>query len=333
MKIVVIQTAFPGDVILSAPIFKALKELHTGCHTAAIVRPESTCLLNDNPFIDEIIPFDKYGAQGGIWGLVQLAKKIKGFDIAIIVQRHLRSALIPFLARIPKRIGFVNSSANFLYTYKEKYRSDKHEVERCLGLIGVDNANKRYRPEIYITDELNDFARELLNENKIKGDFAVVAPGSVWPTKRYVHYPEVIDLIYENLGLQVVLLGSQEEFYSLNKIEALSSHIPVNLAGKTNLLQSAAVISKARLVISNDSAPAHLAAAVGTPVVAIFGPTIPSFGFAPYADRAATVDIGDLYCRPCSRHGSKRCPQKHFICMKELQPEKVIEAVKLLLVS
>ena len=105
---------------------------------------------------------------------------------------------------------------------------------------------------------------------------------------------------------------------------------PINLTGKTDLLLSAAIISKARLAITNDSAPAHIAAAVGTPVVAIFGPTVPSFGFAPYSDKSTVVDIGNLYCRPCTRHGSKTCPQGHFRCMKKLLPEKIVEASALL---
>jgi heptosyltransferase-2 len=97
------------------------------------------------------------------------------------------------------------------------------------------------------------------------------------------------------------------------------------------MLLSAAIMSKAKIVIANDSAPGHLAAAVNTPVVSIFGPTVPEFGFAPFSDKAIVVDIGELECRPCSKHGDNVCPRKHFKCMRELKPETVVDAVEKLL--
>jgi heptosyltransferase-2 len=331
MRIAIIQTAFPGDVILSLPIFEALNDLHPGIQTTAVVRPEAVCLLKGNPYIDNVVSFDKYGDQGGPGGLWEVSRQIRGCDKAIIVQRHLRSALLPYLAGIPERIGFDNSAAKIFYTKKVKYRTDKHEVERCLDLVEIDNSSGKYRPKLFIDSELEEFAVKKLSKNGIEGDFIVVAPGSIWPTKRYAHYPELIDLLYEEFKFPVVLLGSQSEYDILDTLEKKSVRAPINMAGQTDLLQSAAIISKAKLVISNDSAPAHIAAAVGTPVIAIFGPTVQSFGFAPYSPKAATVDIGELYCRPCSLHGSKKCPQKHFRCMNDLKPEKIMEAAWLFL--
>jgi heptosyltransferase II len=330
-KIAVIQTAFPGDVILSTPLFEALKDSEPGCHLAAVVRPESVCLLRNNPHIDEIIAFDKYGVDKGLLGIFRVASKLKGYNKAILVQRHLRSALIPIIAKIPNRIGYNNSSAQLLYTTKVAYRENIHEVKRCLDLIGEDNKDGKYGPKLYFDDKTLTDAKLGLELNNVKGKFIALAPGSVWFTKRYNHYVELIDLLSEKFKLPIVLLGGPDDRLLCSEIAKSCTYPPVDLSGKTDLLLSAAIISKAALAITNDSAPAHIAAAVGTPAIAIFGPTVPSFGFAPYSKNSLVVDIGNLYCRPCTRHGSKECPQGHFRCMKELLPVKIIESVELLL--
>jgi len=330
-KIVVIQTAFPGDVILSTPIYEALRDIYSESRAAAVVRPESACLLRGNPNIDDIIPFDKYGGDSDIAGILKMSSRLRGFDMAIIIQRHLRSALTAFLAGIPERIGFDNAWGKSLYTQRIEYQAETHEVERCLALIGVKGSSLKYRPRIYFDQETLEWAESVLLKNGVRGDFAIVAPGSVWPTKRYPHYAKVIDLINNKHDMPVVLVGSSDDAAVSKSIADSAARATVNLTGQTDLLQSAAIISKARIVISNDSAAAHMAAAVNTPVVAIFGPTVPEFGFRPYTEKSAVVDIGKLYCRPCSKHGSQQCPQRHFRCMLELGPQKVFAAVELLL--
>jgi heptosyltransferase-2 len=322
----VIQTAFPGDVILSLPLYRALKDLDPLSHLAGVVRPESACLLKNNPYIDDIIPYDKYGVEKGFNGIARMASRLRGYDRAVLVQRHFRSALVAFRAGIPIRIGYRTSAARFLYSVKKNYRSDVHEVQRCLDLIEVDNNIKKYNPKIYIDDETLADAATLLDENDVKNKFIAIAPGSIWFTKRYVHFPELIDLIHERFKLPVVLMGGVRDLELCSNITRTCSRHPINLAGRTSLLLSAAIISKSTLTIANDSAPGHIAAAVGTPVIAIFGPTVPAFGFAPYSENSVVLGLDGLYCRPCSRHGSDHCPQGHFRCMKELSPEKIISA-------
>ena len=138
-------------------------------------------------------------------------------------------------------------------------------------------------------------------------------------------------MINEEIGLPVVLIGGEGDIPIASAIAESCKKRPHDLTGVTNLLESAAVISRARLAVTNDSAPAHIAAAVDAPVISIFGPTVQDLGFSPYSEKSFVVDIGELYCRPCTTHGSARCPQKHFRCMLELQPAKIIEAAKSLL--
>jgi heptosyltransferase-2 len=328
-EIAVIQTAFPGDVVLASALFAALKDKFPGCRIVAVVRPESEPLLRNNPSVDSVEKFDKYGEDSGISGIFRLARRLRGCRKAFIVQRHLRSAAIAYLARIPERIGFDNSPARFLYTHRIKYRDDLHEVRRCLSLAEIDD--DKYSPIIYFDDRCKSRVRELLGTSGTVGAFAVIAPGSIWPTKRYPYYPGLIHLINEKLNLPVVLLGGREDMELAQSITTDCKDSPLNLVGRTDILESAAIISKAEIAFANDSAPSHLAAAVGTPVVAIFGPTVSGFGFAPYSAGSAVVDIGELYCRPCGRHGHRKCPEKHFRCMMDLAPARIIEASKSLL--
>jgi heptosyltransferase-2 len=329
-KIAVIQTAFPGDVILATPVFEALKDKDPEYHLAAIVRPESHSLLKDNPYLDEIIMFDKYGKDKGVRGLLRVAGRLRNYDWAIIIQRFLRSALIAYLGKVKRRTGFDSSGFRFLYTEKIPYNEDKHEVQRCLELIGITRKEK-YRPRIFITDETRKKTDKLLSKYRIPGEFVVVAPGSVWATKRYPRYGRLVDLIKDRFGLKTVLLGGAYDIEISKSIAQLSHNRPFDLTGKTDLLISADIISRSKIVIANDSAPSHIAAAMNTPVVAVFGPTVPSFGFAPYSQNSKVVDIGKLYCRPCTRHGSEKCPEGHFRCMLELAPESIIEGAEVLI--
>ncbi|MEE9554216.1 MAG: glycosyltransferase family 9 protein, partial [candidate division Zixibacteria bacterium] len=318
----------PGDVILSTPIFEALKEKISDCRITAVIRPESVSLVENNPHVNDLVVYDKYGVDHGISGMIRTARKLRGNHQAIIVQRHLRSALIAFLAGIPERIGYENSSAKLLYTRKVRYREEFHEVRRCLSLI--DTEDGVYKPRIFIDEKTEKEALGKISDIGITGEYAVVAPGSVWPTKRYPYYPGLIHLIGERFGLPVIMLGGKDDILEAKSIEEGCRIRPRNLVGKTFLLESASIISKAKIVFANDSAPAHIAAAMDTPVVAIFGSTVKEFGFVPYSEISAVVDIGELYCRPCGIHGTEKCPEKHFRCMMELPPSKIIEVAGLL---
>lgn len=329
-RIAVIQTSFPGDVILATPVFEALKNRFPECILAAVIRPEPYPLLKNNPYIDNLIVYDKYGRDRGIRGILRISGLLKGFDWAVIIQRYLRSALIPFVAGIKKRTGYKSGGFSFLYNDKIPYDKDRHEVLRCLDLIDAGRET-RYRPRIFIGDEAKAEGEKLILDSGVKNDFAVVAPGSVWATKKYPHFAELIDIISDRFNLDIIMLGGTGDKEDSKAIVDRCRRKPIDLTGQTDLLISSAIISKAKIVIANDSAPAHMAAAMNTPVVAIFGPTIPGFGFAPYNEKSAAVDIGELYCRPCSIHGSRKCPQKHFRCMVELTPEKVAAEAELLI--
>jgi heptosyltransferase-2 len=159
------------------------------------------------------------------------------------------------------------------------------------------------------------------------GPFIAIAPGSVWPTKRWLpeRFGRVADhLIQENF--RVVFIGSSMDRGLCESIVSGMHHRPIVAAGHWSLRQSAAFLSRCRVLLSNDSAPVHMGVAMGTRVVALFGPTVPAFGFAPYGEDHAVIQR-NVSCRPCSVHGGKRCPQGHFRCMKEISVEEVLHVL------
>lgn len=337
-RILIIQTAFLGDVILSTPLIRALRERFPDSFISFLLIPETKKVLENNPHLNEIIVYDKR-KKGGMGGFLDIKRKIKEreFDLSVIPHRSLRSALLAYISRIPERIGFDRSAGSFLFTHRIVYQPYAHEVDRNLSLLASFNKYLKDRaPELFPSTEDFSYARKLLLDSGIWEEAKIVgiAPGSVWATKRWLpdRFAEVADLLVNKMGAKVVFLGSEDDLALCEKIAKLMTEKSVNLAGKTDVLQSAGIISFCKVILSNDSAPVHLASAMKSPVVAIFGSTIPEFGFAPYGEGHLIIEK-KMECRPCGIHGRIKCPKKHFRCMKEITTKEVFQAVKSLLIT
>ncbi len=332
-RILIIQTAFLGDVILCTPLIKATKKLFPDSFVSFLLIPETKNILENNPHLNEIIVYDKRREDKGVKNFFKMVVKIKkrNFDLALIPHRYLRSALLAYLAKIPQRIGFEISSGSFLFTQKVTYKNNSHEVDRNLSLLNDFASNLLDKnPELFPGSEDFSYILKLLRDSGVKDDDKMVgiAPGSIWATKRWLpeRFAEVSDLLIQKAGAKAIFLGSKEDKKLCLEIANLMEEKPIILAGKTNILQSAAIISKCRVILSGDSAPVHMASAMKKPVVAIFGSTIPEFGFAPYGEGHLIIEK-KMNCRPCGIHGRKKCPKKHFRCMREITAEEVFQAI------
>lgn len=332
-KILIIQTAFLGDVILCTPLIKATRKLFPHSFISFLLIPETKNVLDNNPHLNEIIIYDKRGKDRGPKSFFKMVEKVKkeNFDLAIIPHRYLRSALLAYLAKIPQRIGFDKGIGSFLFTQKVTYQNKLHEVERNLSLLNnFNNEPMDKAPELFPSPQDFSYAQELLQGSGIKRDDKIVgiAPGSIWATKRWLpqRFAEVSDLLIKKAGAKVIFLGSKGDEKLCIEIANLMKEKPVILAGKTSILQSAAIISKCKVILSNDSAPVHIASTMKKPVVAIFGSTIPEFGFAPYGEGHIIIEK-KIECRPCGIHGKNKCPEKHFKCMTEITTQEVFEAL------
>ena len=331
-RILIIQTAFLGDVILSTPLIKALRELFPDSFISYLLIPETKKVLDNNPYLNEILVYDKRSKKGPIYFFRMVGKiREREFDLAVVPHRSFRSALLSYLSNIPKRIGFDNSAGSFLFTHKVHYVKNIHEIERNLLLLSdFDYHPINVNAELFPSSDDYSYAHKLLHDSDIQEDEKIVgiAPGSVWATKRWLpeRFAEVADLLQQKAGVKVIFLGSEEDRKLCKEITAQMETPSLILAGKTDILQSAAIISFCRVILSNDSAPVHIASAMKRPVVAIFGSTIPEFGFAPYGEGHLLLQK-KMECRPCGIHGKQKCPQKHFNCMREITTKEVYEAV------
>jgi heptosyltransferase-2 len=324
----VIQTSFLGDVILTTPL---IAELAKRGPVDVVVTKAAAPILANNPAIRRIIVYDKRGVDSGPLGIWNLARTLKAnhYEFAYLAQGSHRSGLLARLAGIATRIGFDTSAGRFWYTEQVSHRGEQHHAERLLRLAVGDKATEvpeAIRPAVYPGEPERSAVDALLRSTPKDGASTLaLAPGSVWATKRWPHFAQLATRLAPLHRL--VVIGSADDTPLAAEIAAAAGpNRVIDATGKLSLLASAEMIRRCAAIVTNDSAPLHLASAVGTPTVAIFGPTVPAFGFGPLAPKRAIAEIA-LECRPCSSHGPQVCPLGHFKCMRELTVQRVTDAV------
>jgi heptosyltransferase-2 len=324
----VIQTAFLGDVVLTTPLLAALAERYGPVDV--VTTPAAAVLLETHPAVGTVIRFDKRDADRGLRGVWRLGRRLRArhYARAYLPHRSWRSAALALLAGAAERIGFADSPAAVTYTRRVRRPASGHEVERLLALaqpaVGAD-AGSLLVPVVHLALTADDRAAAdaWLRERNVGAGFVALAPGSIWGTKRWAGYAELAAA----LDAPIVVLGGRDDAPLADQVVAAAPGRAYSAAGTLGLRTSAALIARAGVLVTNDSAPLHLATAVGTPVVAIFGPTVPGFGFGPRGPRDAIVEHPSLACRPCSAHGPQVCPLGHHRCMRELSVASVLAAV------
>jgi len=331
-----IQTAFLGDVVLTTPLLAALAEREGPLDV--VTTPAAAPLLETHPAVRRVIPYDKRGADRGWRGVRGLARRLQAehYVAAYLPHRSLRSAALAWLARIPRRVGYRDGWRQ-LYTETRPRPARGHEIDRLLVLADVPPRHQT-TPSLQLSAADVAAADTLLRALQVTSPFVALAPGSIWGSKRWPYYAALARRLV--MRTDVVLVGALDDVTLADAIVAAVAIPPgppdgpggrrkvVNASGRLTLRQSAALIQKASVLVTNDSAPLHFAQAVGTPTVAIFGPTIPAFGFGPRGPRDVAVGMDGLECRPCSAHGPAACPLGHHLCMRSLRVEDVLHAVE-----
>ena len=329
MSSLVIQTAFLGDVVLTTPLLAALAARHGPVDV--VTTPAAAPLVETHPAVRRVVPYDKRGRDRGWAGLRALARRLRSehYERAYLPHRSLRTAALALLARVPVRIGF-HDGWPFFYTEVRRHPPEGHEVDRLLAL--AEQPSAAYAPTLHPTPEDVRVAGAVLKAAGIDegAPFVAVAPGSIWGSKRWPYYGELASRL---TGVTVVVVGGPEDAGLGEEIVravagGTGQSKAVNVCGKLTLRQSAALIGRARVLVTNDSAPLHVATAMGTPIVALFGPTLPEFGFSPIRVGDVALGVAGLDCRPCSRHGPPSCPLGHHRCMRDLGPEAVTAAIE-----
>jgi len=335
----VIQTAFLGDVVLTTPLLEALAARHGPVDV--VTTPAAAPLVETHPAVRHVIPYHKKGRDGGPGGLLRLARALRAerYEWAYLPHRSLRTALVAWLARIPRRVGFEDGWPRF-YTDVRPRPKAGHEVDRLLALAQpavpalpalTGGAMGGGAMTLTATAEDRAATEAFLGAHDVEAPFVALAPGSIWGSKRWPYYGELAQRLARSMGI-VVVGGPEDVGLAEGIVRAVEGGggrwRAVNGCGKLTLRQSAEAIRRAAVLVTNDSAPLHFAQAVGTPTVAIFGSTVPAFGFGPRGPRDQVVELDGLPCRPCSAHGPPSCPLGHHRCMRALTVEDVLHAIE-----
>lgn len=371
MRILVAQTIFLGDLILTLPLIQQLKKSFPSSEIDVLVLKGLENVLHNNPNISTVLTYDKKGDEKGIRGIFKIAKRLRynKYDVAFILPGSFKTAIAVYLSRTRRRIGTNHSTGLLLFKERIKYPEELSESPGGWRTLVVENFWRRLggknsivsklftdvvtiNPNIHAVDRhlqllelLNIIANERLptlhpskdDENIVdeylkvtKSDEIIsIAPGSVWATKRWSN-PKYIELIKKLIvsKYSVLLIGGDEDKIICSNIESsVNSNQLINLCGKLSILQSAVAIKKSKTLVTNDSAPLHIASAVNTPCVALFGPTVQEFGFTPIGNSYIIVEK-NLECRPCTPHGGEYCPIWTHDCMEMISVEEVFEAIK-----
>ncbi|MCF8372934.1 MAG: glycosyltransferase family 9 protein [Bacteroidales bacterium] len=312
-KILLIQTAFIGDVILASSLIEALHEHQPKTKIHFLLRKGNEALLQNHPHLSRVWIWDK--KQAKYPELLRIIRQVRAeqFDQVINLQRFASTGMLTACSGANERIGFRKNPFSFLFSKKIEHEigTGKHEVERNQMLIADFVGSVTKQPKLYPSEK--DFLKVAEYKNQA---FITVSPTSVWYTKQYPadRWVEFIKQVPHNF--MVYLLGGPGDVDACEKIRLDSGNPNCHLlAGHLSLLQSAALMKDATMNYVNDSAPLHLCSAMNAPVRAIFCSTIPEFGFGPLSDNSKIIQIDqELACRPCGLHGLTSCKIGSFDC-------------------
>jgi heptosyltransferase-2 len=311
-KVLVIQTAFLGDVVLATAFIRQVNELFTHSKIDVLVKKGNESLLANHPLINEVFCLDKQ--FGKFREISRLTKEFRtnNYDIVFNLQRFGSSGLLTILSGAKQKIGFKKNPFSMFFTKRVEHTigDGTHEVVRNSKLLQTFGAVSPVPPELFPSDE--DFG----NIKKYQSSYYYcLAPASVWFTKQ-LQEEKWVELISKfDAEKAVYLLGAPNDSELCERILKASNTFNVfNLAGKLSLLESAALIKGAKRTYVNDSAPLHICSAMNAPVTAFFCSTIPDFGFGPLSDDKEILQVENLECKPCGIHGYRQCPKGHFKC-------------------
>ncbi len=325
------QTVFIGDVILALPLAEAVKQSFPESEIHFLTLPAYKKFVAKHHAVYKVVEDDKKGKNRCPLNFFSFCAKLRKekYDIALVVHRSFRSALIAKLAGIKKRIGFDISPGSFFFTEKVKYEQGMHEIERNRQLArgaGFGSWDGNWDMPCDNDFEEAEFGSKDSVSHREK-PIAVISPFSNWGTKMWPaeYWIKLIDLLGGDFT--VAAAGAPGDVSVWLEIKKAVDGEVKDFVGKTDFLELSALIKNADILITGDSAPLHFGSAHGVPTVAIFGPTVPSFGFGPYGQKNIILQK-TLDCRPCNIHGPRKCPLGHHRCMRDITPGEVLEAAR-----
>ncbi len=312
MKVLLWQTAYLGDVVLATPLLRILKKKFQ--KVGFVGRPFIEELLRG--YEVELFPFNK-----GFLESFRVRKAISSYDAVLSAHRSMRTALILYSSGIPTRVGFDKSELAFLYTHTVPHRWGIHEVERNAQLLkplGIVPEPAELHPELFVEEREVKAVQEKF---QLPEEYVVLSPFSNFPLKEW-HTDHWVALA-KILGRKTVVVGTSRD---VERAKVFEGHT-INLVGKTSLRELMAVLSRAKLVISCDSSPVHIANALGVPALTIYTSTSPAYGFYPLRGAYLTPELA---CSPCSPN-PKKCKTGTYYCVRDISLERVLSLCQTLI--
>lgn len=326
-KILIIQTASIGDVILATPVIEALHIRFPEAEIDFLLKKGIEGLFSEHPYLHEIMVWTK--AKNKYRNFFSLLKKIRKtkYDLVVDIHRFTTSGLLTAFSNGKQTVGFNKNPFSFLFSKKINHnigdgKNNVHETSRNLELVKSFTGIGSLSPKLY----LSPF--DIQNVEKYKTfAYLCIAPASLWFTKQFPEHKWIEFINSVSSGYTVYLLGSQSDQPLCNRIiDVTNSKRVISLAGKLNFLESAALMKDALMNYVNDSAPLHLASSVNARVTVIFCSTLPEFGFGPMSYDSVVIETAEkLNCRPCGLHGHANCPEKHFACAESIDIESLLQ--------
>lgn len=335
-RIIIRSTNWVGDAILTTPAVRAVRKNFPDAKITMLAKPWVAPIFYNNPHVDQVIQYHSEKRHRGWLGRVRLVKALRQgkFDLAILFQNAFEAAMLTYLAGVPNRLGYDTDRRRFLLTHSIKMTprlKQIHEIDYYLGMLQAVGLKHDGRDlTLGVTEQERNRASEILRKQHIarRDKLVGVSPGATygsakrWPPERYA---ALCDKMHESRRVRIIIFGGPGEEATGYRVSEAMKHPSVNLCGKTTLRETAALIERCQLLVTNDSGLMHVAAALNVPLVAIFGSTNP-ITTGPSGLRSRVIRAS-VPCSPCLK---PECPTDHK-CMTDISIDRVYAAMDTLL--
>ncbi|OGF04476.1 MAG: hypothetical protein A2509_11660 [Candidatus Edwardsbacteria bacterium RIFOXYD12_FULL_50_11] len=321
-KYLLIRLGAIGDIVLATAAIEAISQAEPGSQIDLVCKARFAGLLKGHPKLANVYGFDETGRHSGLRGLLMFIHELSAnnYNFIIDLQNNPRSRMITLCLNAGKKIHWPKDTwrRRMLVWGRGRGKTYKTVIQRYLAAVEKAGVKQpEAKPKLYpVVDDTIKLPQ---------GEFIAIAPGAHWPTKRWTGFASLIAKM-QNAYFKIVIVGDKSDKAIAEEIIKTSGANATNLCGQLDLAQLTYVLSQAKLLVTNDTGAMHIAEAAGTPVAAIFGPTVKQFGFAPWRPESRVIET-ELDCRPCALHGSKKCPKGHFNCMKLITAEQVKDSM------
>lgn len=319
VKFLIIRFSSIGDIVLTTPVVRNLKEQCDGAEIHYLTKEQYKGILEHNPYVDKI-----HTLKNSLNELI-LELKNEHFHYVIDLHNNLRTARVKLkLHTVSFKFNKLNKEKWMMVNFKKNKLPDIHIVDRYLETVNffIDKNDQRgldfFIPE---KDEVKIISLPKTHQN----NYIAFAIGAQHSTKRLPD--EKIISICKKINKPIILLGDKNDAIVAEKVKSQIGENIYNACGIYNLNQSSSIVEQAKIVISHDTGLMHIAAAFKKQIISIWGNTIPEFGMYPYLsnEKSEIVEVKGLKCRPCSKIGYKKCPKNHFKCMSEIDEERIVD--------